>query len=151
MRRISFYFLGCMMILGCKDNTPQPETVVQDTSTSTSFKMYEMSKMAALMEQMYVDNQRIKEKIENNESNLGEFPDYYLTLHTATFTEPSDLDEFFTTEAERFLKAQELIYTDTTHVKTNFNKMVTACIECHTVKCTGPIERIKKLYIGGYE
>jgi len=107
-----------------------------------------MSEMAALMEQMYVDNQRLKEKIENNESDLGEFPDYYLTIHTATFTEPSDLDDFFKSEADRFLKAQELVYTDTTHVKTNFNKMVTACIECHTVKCTGPIERIKKLYIG---
>src|SRR5690606_7826083 len=148
MKRIVFYFLGCVLLVGCKDKA-QPETVVQDSTPSTSsFKMYEMSEMAALMEQMYVDNQRLKEKIENNESDLGEFPDYYLTIHTATFTEPSDLDDFFKSEADRFLKAQELVYTDTTHVKTNFNKMVTACIECHTVKCTGPIERIKKLYIG---
>src|SRR5690554_4888391 len=140
-----------MLLLGCQQKQPtEPVTQIQ-TPKKSSFKMYEMSEMAALMEQMYVDNQRIKEKIENNETDLGAFPDYYLTLHTATFTEPSDLDEFFTTEAERFLKAQELVYTDTTHVKTNFNKMVTACIECHTVKCTGPIERIKKLYIGGYE
>lgn len=148
MKKSIFYFLGCLFILGCQDKK-QPEILNSDATSSdhTSFKMYEMSEMASLMEQMYVDNQRLKQKIENNESNLGQFPDYYLKLHTATFTEPSDLDDFFTSEAHRFLKAQELVYTDTTNVKSNFNNMVTACIECHTVKCTGPIQRIKKLYI----
>ena len=149
MKRIVFYCLSCMLLLGCQEKQPtEPVTKIQ-TQKKSSFKMYEMSEMAALMEQMYVDNQRLKEKIENNESDLGEFPDYYLKIHSATFTEPSDLDDFFKSEADRFLKAQELIYTDTAHAKKNFNNMVTACIECHTVKCTGPIERIKKLYIGG--
>jgi len=136
-----------MLVLGCQEKQPTESVTEVETPKTSSFKMYEMSEMAALMEQMYVDNQRLKERIENNESNLGEFPDYYLTLHTATFTEPSDLDDFFKSEADRFLKAQKLIYTDSTNAKKNFNSMVTACIECHTVKCTGPIERIKKLYI----
>lgn len=149
MKRIVFYCLSCMLLLGCQEKQPtEPVTKIQ-TQKKSSFTMYEMSEMAALMEQMYVDNQRLKEKIENNEGDLGEFPDYYLNIHTATLTEPSDLDDFFKSEADHFLKAQELIYTDPTHAKKNFNNMVTACIECHTVKCTGPIERIKKLYIGG--
>lgn len=147
MKRIVFYFLGCVLLVGCKDKT-QPETVVQDSTPSTSsFKMYEMSEMASLMEQMYVDNQRIKEKIENNELDFGEFPEYYLKIHSAQMTDPDDYDDFFQTEALRFIIAQEKVYTDTTEVVTNFNNMVKACIECHHKKCTGPIERIKKLYI----
>ncbi len=147
MKRIVFYCLSCILVLSCQDKKQAEPTTQIQTPKESTFKMYQMSEMAALMEQMYVDNQRLKEKIENNETNLGEFPDYYLTIHTAAFTEPSDLDEFFKSEADRFLKAQELIYTDSTNQKSNFNTMVTACIECHTVKCTGPIERIKTLYI----
>lgn len=147
MKKLVFCFIGTMLVLGCQDKKQPEQTTTQNSEKPSSFTMYEMSEMASLMEQMYVDNQRIKQKIENNELDFGEFPEYYLTIHSAVFTDPDDLDEFFTTEADRFLKAQQLVYTDTINVKTNFNTMVSACIECHTVKCTGPIERIKKLYI----
>lgn len=148
MKKIVLYFFGCILFFGCQQKS-QTDTQKESTSapSETSFKMYEMSEMAALMEQMYVDNQRLKQKIENNETDLGEFPEYYLKIHTATFTEPSDLDDFFKSEAQKFIENQKLVYTDTLNIKENFNNMVSSCIECHHKKCTGPIERIKKLYI----
>src|SRR5690554_371858 len=147
MKKIVFCFLGCLLIGACKEN-PQPEQVVtQNNKTSSSFKMYEMSEMAALKEQMYADNQRIKQKIENNDLNFGEFPEYYLKIHSAQMTDSDDFDDFFKSEALKFIEAQRLVYIDTTDVKKNFNNMVNSCIECHHKKCTGPIERIKKLYI----
>jgi len=135
-----FFFLG-----SCQKKTNNTEVTI--SKDSSSFEMYQMSEMATLMEQMYVDNQRIKQKIETGEFDFGEFPEYYLKLYTATFTDPSDLDDFYLEEAKNFLKLQEIIYTDTTNIKTNFNNMVTSCVECHNVKCALAIQRIEKLYI----
>ncbi len=147
MKKNVLYFIGCLLILGCQKKEQPEQSTTQNSEKSSSFKMYEMTEMAALMEQMYVDNQRIKQKIENNELDFGEFPEYYLKIHSAEMTDPDDFDDFFKSEALKFVVAQELVYTDTSDIKTNFNNMVTACIECHQKKCTGPIERIKKLYI----
>lgn len=147
MKKTVLNLLLIIWLFGCQDEKNKTIESTLIPENKTKLEMYQMSEMAALMEQMYADNQRIKHKIENNEWDFGIFPEYYLKIHTATFTEPSDLDDFFVSEAQRFLKFQELIYTDTTNLKINFNNMVTSCIECHTVKCTGPIERIKKLYI----
>ncbi len=110
------------------------------------FEMYQMSEMAALMEQMYVENERLKQRILNNES-LGKFPDYYLKIHSSKFTDDGDNDIFFKEQAENFIKVQQLIYSDEGNVKENFNKGVDACLKCHEQKCGGPIPRIKKLYI----
>lgn len=146
MKKSFIYFFGIILLIGCQEKQ-QPEAATAPTQKSSSFTMYEMSEMAALMEQMYADNQRIKQKIENNELDFGDFPEHYRKIHQATLTDPSDLDEFFNTEAHRFIELQMLVYTDSANTKDNFNNMVTACIECHQIKCTGPIERIKKLYI----
>ncbi len=147
MKKVVFFFLGCFLIFGCQEKQQSVQNVEQNSENSSSFKMYEMTEMAALMEQMYVDNQRIKQKIENNELDLGEFPEYYLKIHSAKMTDPDDFDDFFKSEAHKFVASQKLVYTENSDVKTNFNNMVSACIECHQKKCTGPIERIKKLYI----
>lgn len=148
MKRIVFYFFGILLLVSCREKQPpQPQTTTAPTQKTSSFTMYEMSEMAALMEQMYADNQRLKQKIENNEGDFGVFPEHYLKIHSALLTDPSDLDDFFKSEAHRFVETQKLVYTDTINAKSNFNTMVTACIECHQVKCTGPIERIKKLYL----
>ncbi len=147
MKKIVFCFLSCLLIGACKKNPQAEPNAVQNESSTSSFKMYQMSEMASLMEQMYVDNQRIKQKIENNDLNFGEFPEYYLKIHSAQMTDSDDFDDFFKSEALKFIEAQRLVYIDTTDVKKNFNNMVNSCIECHHKKCTGPIERIKKLYI----
>jgi cytochrome c553 len=150
MKNLILCALCLLMFIGCQDAKPTEQTTDEVTVTNpekSSFKMYDVSEMAALMERMYADNKRIKEKIEQGDTEFGNLPEEYLQIYTAKFTDPSDLDDFFTEHAKIFLEAQELVYTDTENSKANFNKMVNSCIECHHKKCSGPIERIKKLYI----
>lgn len=109
-------------------------------------EMYQMSEMAALMEQMYVDNQRVKEKIANGEP-MGKFPEHYMKIYSAKFTDDTDNDLFFKEKADEYIAAQRLLYSDTKNSTKNFNAAVDACITCHESKCGGPIQRIKKLYI----
>jgi len=145
MKNVRCLVFGLLFCLGCQKKSDNIK--INISKDDSSFEMYQISEMATLMEQMYADNQRLKQKIEDNDFDFGGFPEYYSKLYTATFTDPSDLDSLYLEETKKFLKLQELVYTDTTSVRINFNNMVTACIECHNVKCTLAIERIKKLYI----
>ena len=116
------------------------------TGNEKKLEMYQMSEMSALMEQMYVDNQRLKERIQKGDT-IGKFTQHFLKIHEAVMTDDSDNDEFFKVQAAKFIKAQELIYKDPKNAKEHFNTGVDACIQCHQQKCGGPIPRIKKLYI----
>jgi len=127
------------------------ESKVKDESCSKeskgkSFKMYEMSEMSTLMEQMYVDNQRLKTRIIKGDT-IGKFPNHFLKIHSSVMTDSTENDEFFKEQAKLFIKAQELIYQDPKNAKQHFNDGVDACLQCHEVKCGGPIPKIKKLYI----
>lgn len=122
------------------------EVCATDSTKGKKFEMYEMSEMAALMEQMYVDNQRLKERIKNGDT-IGKFPNHFLKIHEAVMTDESDNDAFFKEQAAKFIKAQELIYEDPENAKEHFNNGIDACIACHKQKCGGPIPKIKKLYI----
>ena len=137
----SFFFFSC--------NTKKEELGEQKTENSASseeFEMYEMSEMAALMEQMYVDNERLKDRIIKGDT-IGKFPQHFTKIHEAVLTDDTDKVAFFKEQASKFIIAQELIYKDPKNAKEHFNNGINACIECHKVKCGGPIPRIKKLYI----
>ena len=109
-------------------------------------EMYEMSEMATLMEQMYVDNKRLKERIQKGDT-IGSFPEHFLKIFTAKFTDETENDLFFKQKAKDYITAQQLIYSDPKNAKEHFNAGVDACLKCHESKCGGPIPRIKKLYI----
>lgn len=142
--------LLCTIFIFSCQNAPKKE-VESNKSDSTcntkkEFKMYEMSEMAALMEQMYAHNMQVKKHILNKE-DVGDYPEYFEKIHTAKFTDESDNDAFFKQKAKEYIVSQKLIYTTNGNTKENFNKGVDVCISCHNQKCGGPIERIKKLYI----
>lgn len=147
MRKILLIALTLVLVIGCAQKNDKDEAVtVKDSIGDAKFQMYEMSEMAALMEQMYAYNMQLKERITSKE-NLGDYPIAFDKLHTAVLTEASDRDAFFNDQAMAFITAQKAIYADTLHTKDNFNKMVKQCLECHAKKCGGPIPRIKKLFI----
>jgi len=129
-----------------------PKAVAKDSAASCAkpdkkeFKMYEMSEMASLMEQMYAENLQLKTRIKNGEP-VGSFPEHIVKIHSAAMTDESENDAFFKLQAAKFIKAQQQIYADPKNAPKHFNDGVTACIKCHEGKCEGPIPRIKKLYI----
>lgn len=147
------FLLSFIVSLSCAKKVEKKDVVKKvveqkctTDTTKSRFKMYEMSEMSLLMEQMYVDNERLKERILNGET-IGVFPNHFLQIHKAVMTDQEENDLFFKQQAALFIKAQELIYKDPKNAKQHFNDGVNACISCHKVKCGGPIQRIKKLYI----
>lgn len=147
----NFFLLGCFaLLLACQQNNEgqanSASGKIEDKVAGKEFEMYSMSEMSLLMEQMYVDNERLKKRIQNGDT-IGEFPNHFMKIHQASMTDDTENDEFFKAKAAEFIMAQELIYKDPKNAKEHFNNGVSACIECHTVKCGGPIPRIKKLYI----
>lgn len=144
MKNKLFVFLAVIFFSSC--NSKKEEIKDKTVDNSEEFEMYQMSEMAALMEQMYVDNERLKERIIKG-NTVGQFPQHFTKIHEAVLTDETDKDAFFKEQAAKFIKAQELIYEDPKNAKEHFNNGVNACIECHQVKCGGPIPRIKKLYI----
>ena len=88
----------------------------------------------------------LKERIQKGDT-IGSFPKHYLKIFKAKFTDETDNDLFFKVKAKEYIKAQQLVYSDSKNVKEHFNAGVDACLKCHESKCGGPIQRIKKLYI----
>lgn len=153
MNKLFSVLLILTAFCSCKnqeEKVADKKEVVADSTKSDSndkkFEMYQMSEMAALMEQMYAHNASVKEKISKGE-NIGTLPDFFEKINTAKFTDESDNDLFFKQNAALFLNAQELIYSDSKNAKEHYNAGIDACITCHKSKCGGPIPRIKKLYL----
>jgi hypothetical protein len=136
------YFLVLVICLcfSCKE---EDDSVI---SNQKKFDMYEMSEMSLFMEQMYIDNQRLKQRILKGDT-LGKFPSSLLRIHKAAMTDQNKNDVFFKQHANEFIQSQELIYQDSINALVHFNKSIDQCIQCHQVKCVGPIARIKKLYL----
>lgn len=147
MNKIVLGILTFALCFSCKNKENEPFVERKKSSdTEKKFQMYEMSEMAALMEQMYKDNEQLKKRIIKGDT-IGKFPNHFLEIHAAVMTDEQENDAFFKAQAQYFINAQKLIYEDPTNAKQHFNAGVDACVQCHEVKCGGPIPRIKKLYI----
>ena len=133
-------------IFSCQKKEVKKEEKKCSSGKEKKLEMYQMSEMAALMEQMYVDNKRVKESIIKGDS-IGTFPKHFLKIYLAKFTDDTDNDLFFKVKAKEYIAAQKLLYSDQKNKIEHFNAGVDACITCHESKCGGPIQRIKKLYI----
>ena len=132
-----------LVLLGCAQKETKPDCKAPKKKALT---MYKMSEMSALMEQMYAENKQLKERILRGEK-IGAFPNHFLKIHQAVMTDSTENDAFFKEQAKLFIAAQAQIYKDPKNAEAHFNAGVDACIQCHQVKCAGPISRIKKLYI----
>jgi hypothetical protein len=148
MKKSLYLLFSFFLLISCNNKAENKEDcTTNSTINKDGFEMYEMSEMAALMEQMYVDNEKLKDRIIKGET-IGQFPQHFLKIHESVMTDESDMDAFFKAQAKNFIEAQELIYKDPKNAKEHFNNGIDACISCHQVKCGGPIPKIKKLYIG---
>ena len=152
MHKFLIYFLFSLLFFSCKKKETANGIAIKEISSNVvkekKFEMYKMSEMALLMEQMYVENSRLKKRISKGEL-IGKFPDYFLKIYTSKLTDKTDNDDFFKEKAALFIASQKLLYSDknTANSKINYNLGIDACIKCHENKCGGPIAKIKRLYI----
>lgn len=143
MKKIVVLITFSFLIIAC--NTSEKEKVKSDKSEQ--LVMYKPSEMASLMEEMYVLNEKLKEKIIKNE-DLGEFVEKFSNIHSAVLTDPNDRNSSFNAFSKVFIQNQKAIFSPAiTNVKERFNTMVNSCVACHKTTCTGPIPKIKKLLI----
>jgi len=143
---IILLFMASFFSCQNKGNKSPIKDDTNSCSKEKQFEMYEMSEMASLMEQMYAYNSQVRNRILKG-NTLGQYPKFFNKIYTAKFTTTSDNDVFFKENANNYIAAQKLIYSDSNNQKENFNKILDACIACHQGKCGGPIPRIKKLYL----
>lgn len=141
MNRFFCFLIGILVFTSCQKKVEES----QNTEPKEALEAYNPSEMAMLMEQMYAYNLQLKHQIANAE-DLGEYPANFDKIFTAEFTDPTDNDDFFQENAKIYIEMQKEIYQSKNPIEAH-NKMVDACIQCHQVKCGGPITRIKKLYI----
>lgn len=142
MKKHCVVFLALILLFSCN----KKQESCKKSSSEKKFDMYEMSEMALLMEQMYVDNERLKQRIIKGDT-IGKFPSHFLKIHSSVMTDKQENDDFFKEHAIEFIQSQEKIHKDPENAKEHFNASIDACVKCHEVKCGGPIVRIKKLYI----
>lgn len=110
-------------------------------------EMYKTSELAALMRNMYADNELIKDKIINGEWP-DSFPSYFAELHTAKATDPADINGTYKGLADEYLsRFDELKKAHKDKRVASYNALVTGCLSCHQVFCSGPVPKIKKLLI----
>lgn len=134
-------------LYSCKKEV-NPIEAEEPSKDSSSFKMYEMSPLASLMEEMHAQGVVLKSKIEQGDTDLGALPEKHKEIRTARMTDPSDADMFFEYQAQEYLRLEQILYESIEgDKKTQFNNMINSCLACHQKKCGGPIPRIKKLLI----
>src|SRR5690606_25641810 len=110
--RLSYLIGIFLIVVSC--GKVEPREVDTTFSEKKKFEMYQLSEMSLLMEQMYVDNQRLRNRIADGEE-IGEFPTHFLEIHKAALTDETENDDFFKEQAALFIKAQQLIYEDPTN------------------------------------
>lgn len=144
MKKI-FYFVFLSSLIACNNKT-EDKKEKDIIKKEEPFQLYQMSEMAAFMENMYVDHQRIKGEIQ-----AGKKVDslhYDLSkLFYARMTDSTDRDAEYERMAKLYVEYEENLIGDSLQQKENYNQAINMCISCHQIKCTGPIPRIKKLLI----
>ena len=148
MKAKSLYTLLLLLVLmACKKERQselKPQTPVAEEKEP--MQMYQMSEMAAYMEQMYAAHQQMKQQILDGEE-ITKLSFDLENLHSAAFTDPKDYDAFFKTWADRFKQYEIQMIENPEQAQHYYNQAIQACISCHEVKCAGPLPRIKKLII----
>lgn len=141
MQRIFLVLLLALLLASCKDTA-------QETKKELVFDMYEPSEMALLMQQMYKVNEQVKQDILDGKTP-DQFPEEFLKIHTAELSEFKDRNQTFESFSKLFVEKEQEVFESLSNqeAKERFNQAINLCISCHQTECTGPIPRIKKLFI----
>lgn len=146
MLRAIYSLLFVCLIVGCNssEKTKSKIKIVDGTETH---EVYQGSEMANLMRGMHAFNMQLKQEVKDG-NIVSEFPEEFLKIHTAEFSESKSRNEIFDHYSGQFIEAQKLIFKDTlTPLTERYNNAINLCITCHQTECTGPIPKIKKLLI----
>ena len=144
------YLCVFALVLSCnssekKAHTEKKVTIVDGTK---KYEVYQGSEMTTLMKAMYAYNAQLKKDIEAG-IVTDEFPEEFLKIHTAEFSDTKSRNETFEHFSGKFIEAQQEVFIEDSllSVTERYNRAINLCVSCHQTECTGPIPKIKKLLI----
>lgn len=114
--------------------------------------MYEATPLALLMLKMHGDALGWKGAIENDNFQAT-FPEDYYGIYTVEATDPAVRNEVFSEKADQYIASvKDLLEVEKNKKqRKKFNLVIAACVDCHSIFCQGPIDKIEKLYIASEE
>ncbi len=121
----------------------------ENTATKEEpYDMYVASEMSNLMNQMYAYNASLKDTIVMGKKP-NHFPSFFMQIDTAELSSFHKRDASFNSFSQLFITAEKEIFdtTATTSLTERYNAAINLCVSCHQDRCTGPIPKIKRLYI----
>lgn len=144
--RIGISLLVCgAFIMAC--NKTKTENKEEKKENKTSLNPNGDSELAIVMRLMMDHGKDLKKQIESS-TPITPYPEKIKTITTATPTDGMIEDrDVFNGFAGFYLSTLDSVYLKNVDVKTQFNHMVTSCVNCHENYCHGPIPAIKTLYI----
>ena len=146
LKYCSYIFL-LALIFSC-DSSEKAEKKVTIVDGSERYDVYQGSEMTNLMRGMHAFNLQLKKEVENGKVTT-EFPEAFLKIHTAEFSNTKSRNATFDHYSGKFVEAQKLVFVEDSIVPLTerYNNAINLCISCHQTECTGPIPKIKKLLI----
>lgn len=139
--------LGLSLIFSC-NSSEKSEKQITIVDGKDRYEVYEGSEMAHLMRGMHAFNLQLKKEVESGEITT-DFPEAFLQIHSAEFSEAKSRTERFDHYSGQFIEAQKLIFEEDSSVPLSerYNNAINLCLSCHKTECTGPIPKIQKLLI----
>jgi len=143
-------FAIILLLANCSNNEPKQESTKTDSSNCAKPKPLNPngdSELALLMRKMMHTSESLKEMVK--QGNLPkEFPEEFLTIHTAKPTDSETKKASFDGFASSYVSNMKTLYASPKDELTkNYNAVVTACVNCHSEHCPGPLKAINKLKI----
>jgi hypothetical protein len=147
---LSALFAIILSMANCSSNEPKQESIKADSTNCEKPKPLNPngdSELALLMRKMMHTSESLKEMIK--QGNLPKaFPEEFLTIHTAKPTDSETKKASFDGFASSYVSNMKTLYASPKDELTkNYNAVVTACVNCHSEHCPGPLKAINKLKI----
>jgi len=153
MHRKSFIILSLYFILGflnaCSDSNHESKEEIIDVVEviNTNFPN-KRSELSVLMRTLYNDTKAEKKLLTNKEYSSIDWISKYANLLTVKQTDDSNNDKVFEAFGNSFLSLLKAYQNTTENNRiSNYNLLITDCMNCHQAFCLGPIVIIKKLPI----
>ena len=139
-----------LILAQCSNSEKQSSEKIKVDSASCTKKPLNPngdSELALLMREMKSSSESLREKIK--QGNLPEkFPEEFLKIHTAKPTDSETKKASFDGFADSYLNnLQTLFHSPKEDLTKNYNAVITACANCHSEHCPGPLKAINKLKI----
>lgn len=139
-----------LLLAQCSSNNEEKTIIEAKDTTSCTTKPLNPngdSELALLMREMLHSSENLKEMIK--QGNLPkEFPEAFLKIHTAKPTDSETKKTSFDGFANNYLSNLQMLYNSPKDELTqNYNSVITACANCHSEHCPGPLKAINKLKI----